>query len=1235
MINMPRRRNNTMKLRARGTGRTFALTTALATLLTMGAAAAPAAVPAADSRTKTAADDSQALGQALGQAEAQAKAVKSGKPVEVLNLRDERSTTVANPDGTFTLTQYVQPVRTRQNGKWTEIDTTLVQQKNGTYAPKAALSDMAFSGGGDTTFAEIVKDGHVLALNWPHKLPKPKVDGPTATYPNVLQGVDLQVTASAEGFSHVLVVKNKKAAANPELAELELPLDTTSVELEKKADGSLVVTDPGGGGTLFEAPQPLMWDSGNQSPAETVEPSASPALDDAPAEGDLAITPPDGAEVADVAVDVSAETMTLTPDQDLLTDDDTVYPVYIDPVVKTAGRSAWTMVSSYYSSTSFWKFADHEGVGRCPTDVSYLCASPNDVKRQFFAIPTGVFKGKDIISAEFAVTMVHTYSSSARSVELARVNSTGASAINSSTTWANQPSPKATLGSQSPTNPAGSCGTNQNVRFPVTSSVQQAADSGWDTTTFRLKAGSETDTSYWKRFCGNAQLEVTYNRPPLQPVQSQLGMTPGGVCEAGKATDHYVSRLPKVTAVIKDPDHGDLGSNTEKVRAQFKVWWTEGGTTVVKYAMTDFLSTRDVSDTITQTGQAVFSYSIGSDLTSDTYAGFKPSENVTVRWAVRGLDEKAVGPWSDEGTQTPCEFILDTTQPEPTVVTSPQYPDDDVWHTGVGDYGTFVMSSPSNDVVKFRYYFTGPNADNTVQEKTFAQGLPLAVIDWMPPSEGPYVLHVTAIDGAGKAQKGGATDHAFQVGDGRAPVAAWSLGDAAGSAKAAGSSGSPDAAAGSGVTFGVQGPRGSTDSAASLDGTANGYLDAGRRAVDTSGTFSVSAWVKMPSLPTQDVTVVSQDGTAQPGFDLGYDAESASWSFAIPLSDMESLGSWRVTGASAVPDSWTHLIGVYDAKTGMMMLYVNGALAAADVQPRQTAWSADGALQIGRQLALDGYTGYFKGSVADVKVHDRVIPQAEGQDLGGIQPSQLAYWEVDEAQAGVSPEAKGAAGPGLTLGGGATIYQLDDSCDPVDPDCTPAKPLAGAGHLQLNGTDAYAARAAGLLPAKDSFTLTARARLASTTSTAHQTVLSLSGAKGSAVKVKYLPSTTSGTSGKWQLVVTDADSTTPVITTALDSGLPKAEGDGNHLGLVYNAVFREVVLYVDGEPKAEAPWTPTWDFKTTGLQVGRTLTGTTASEYFSGAVDEVRMYQGPLDAALVLMVATIPAGSSIEEPTSA
>nr|WP_240529911.1 LamG domain-containing protein [Streptomyces mangrovisoli] len=497
----------------------------------------------------------------------------------------------------------------------------------------------------------------------------------------------------------------------------------------------------------------------------------------------------------------------------------------------------------------------------------------------------------------------------------------------------------------------------------------------------------------------------------------------------------------------------------------------------------------------------------------------------------------------------------------------------------------------------------------------------------MPPSEGPYILHVTAVDGAGNAQKP-ASSYVFIVSDGRAPVAGWTLGDAKGATKAAGSSGAPDATAGSGVTFGNTGPLGSTDTAASFDGTANAYLDAGAPAVDTGKTFSVSAWVMLPTLPTDSVTVVSQDGTAQPGFELGYDVDTASWTFRIPVSDMDNLGTWKVSGATAVANTWTHLIGVYDAELGKMMLYVNGNLVEEDVQARHTVWSATGSLQIGRKIWPGGYTNALKGSVADVKLHDRVIPPTEGQELGGITPHQLAYWQLDQATAGISPETDG--GTGLTLGGGASVYVPDESCDPeADPDCVPpAAPLWGDGNLVLNGTDAYATRAAaGPLSAQDSFTLTARARLTSVNPTTDETVLSLSGTNGSAIKVGYQAAT-----DRWQLTVTSADSASPVVTSLLDNAdPPTSEGDGDHLALVYNAVFGDVLLYVNGSAVAQAAWDNTWDFTTTSLQVGRALTGKTAGEYFAGAVDEVRMYQGPLDASLVATVAVLPGGASIDE----
>ncbi|MGW0934940.1 LamG domain-containing protein [Streptomyces sp. NPDC002666] len=1159
---------------------------------------------------------------AVGTESAQQAAAEAGAPVEVLNLRDERSTTVANPDGTFTTTTAVQPVRTRKDGKWTDIDTTLVRQADGSYAPKAAVTAMSFSGGGTTTFGTIQKDGRALSLDWPEKLPEPTVDGSTATYADVLPGVDLKVSASAEGFSHLIVVKDAEAADNPELAELQLPVSTTSVDVQESADGGLTATDAAGG-SVFEAPAPLMWDSREDGAAEAGAPSPK-AVE--PAGEDLAVTPPDGTRVADVDVQVGRDTMTLTPDSSLLTGDDTVYPVYIDPVVKTTSRSSWTMVSSYYSSAEFWKFDDHEGVGRCPADVSYQCASSSDTKRQFFAIPTASFEGKDIVKAEFAVTMVHTYSSSAKSVQLGRANSTGASAINSSTNWGNQPSLKAVIESKSPTNPAGSCtSTNQNVRFDAKSTVQLAADKGWDTTTFRLRAGEEGDYSYWKRFCGNAQLEVTYNRPPLAPDMDDLTMSPGGKCEYGKADEHYTSTLPVLNATIKDYDHNDIAGKSESLKARFHVFWMNGTTQVDHYATTASHSTTGTG----QTGSASFKYKVGADLSTDSDAGFSlPSNPATaIGWEVQGSDGTGWGPWSSTGTATRCEFKYDATAPAAPVITSAQYPDDDVWHAGVGDYGSFTFDSPSTDVKQYLYRFKGSSAWSNVNTAT--PGGP-ATVRFMPTSEGPWTVEAKAVDAAGNAQKT-PMGYQFLVSDGRAPIGGWTLGDVKGATSAAGTGTSPSAAPGTGVAFGAKpGPLGAADTYAELDGTEHAYLDTGRHIVDTDSGFSVSAWVNLPEVPNRDQTVISEDGTGLPGFDLGYDGDTRSWVFRMPFNDMESMSNWQITGGRVVPGAWTHLVGSYDGVTRVMRLYVNGVAITTTVK-RTTPWNATGTVQIGRRLAPDGYTGHLKGGIADVQVHDRVVTGPESAELGGIVAQQLAYWDVDTAPGGIAPEAYG--GTGLTLGGGASIYVPAPGCDPeADPECVetaPEDPMWGDGHLILNGTDSYATRSAGLLSKQDSFALTARARLSSV-SPNDQTVLALSGVKGSAITVGY-----SAADSRWILTATDADTATPVTTTAKATGfLPSTGIKGDHLALVYSAVFGDVVLYVNGVESARVPWDNTWDFTTASVQVGRRLDGSASSSFLSGAVDEVRLFQGALDASLVNIVSGLADDSSVEATLS-
>ncbi len=71
------------------------------------------------------------------------------------------------------------------------------------------------------------------------------LDGSTATYPEVLPGVDLAVAASVDGFSQALIVKTAEAAGNPELAQLDFGLKADGLTMKQDAEaGSLTAVNP-------------------------------------------------------------------------------------------------------------------------------------------------------------------------------------------------------------------------------------------------------------------------------------------------------------------------------------------------------------------------------------------------------------------------------------------------------------------------------------------------------------------------------------------------------------------------------------------------------------------------------------------------------------------------------------------------------------------------------------------------------------------------------------------------------------------------------------------------------------------------------------------------------------------------------------------------------------------------------------------------------------------------------
>ncbi|MER7515954.1 LamG domain-containing protein [Streptomyces sp. NPDC126499] len=524
-------------------------------------------------------------GEAPSEELAKAAAKKSGHAIEVTSLRDERRDVFANADGSFSAREYTQPVRTQRGEDWVPVDATLVDNGDGTWSPKAATVDLEFSGGGNGPFARMSRIGREYALTWPGgALPTPKVEADTATYAEVLPGVDLVVRAGIEGFSHYFVVKTAEAAANPELDTLELGLSTKGLTVKETPGGAVQAVDSAVGGTVFESGSASMWDS-----TAPVPPARAAAAQDT---GPRAVHPrpaldaADGGRKARVGIDVAKGKLTLKPDLKLLRGKNTGYPVVIDPTPRTTGTTAWTGVMSGMPNEQDWKYSGDAGVGLCPVDQTPASCSGIGVRRLLFSFPMGFYKGKQILSSTFSARVAKVYWNDYRAepIDLYRVggaNYTVTESSNYSNTsgdWTNQ-----LLRVNQKIVPT-TCGSQANLHFSngaVLTDVRAAAAGGWNTMSFGLRAGDETAYAGWKRICGNAYLSITYNTPPLQVANATMSSNPGDRCVTDPAQAPYVDGLPQLRAEARDPDH--TATSSDPVKMQYQVFYRDAANVEKSY----------------------------------------------------------------------------------------------------------------------------------------------------------------------------------------------------------------------------------------------------------------------------------------------------------------------------------------------------------------------------------------------------------------------------------------------------------------------------------------------------------------------------------------------------------------------------------------------------------------------------------------------------------------------------
>ncbi|MFJ6704944.1 MULTISPECIES: LamG-like jellyroll fold domain-containing protein [unclassified Streptomyces] len=600
-----------------------------------------------------------------------------------------------------------------------------------------------------------------LAFSWPTMLPRPVVSGDTATYPDVLPEVDLQLTADASGYSSILVVKTPKAATDPHLKGLTLKTASAGLTLAATRDGGVQATDRHTNETVFHSDTALMWDSAGEKAAHaplTRTKTASSARVEHRAAANM------GRHRAQVQVHLKPGRQLLSLDRNMLSSKSTAYPVYVDP--EWSGRPSqldWARISdngwNVYNSTST------TGSTNAREGLDNNNPGNGERARTYYQINTSGIKGAVVSHASLYVKQL---SAASCSDTPAAVYGTDRPAgwSSSSLYWGHEPGGRTgALGANPKSHEAGTCpvtdGANSwvsppSLEFDVTSRAQSAAAGSWSSMTLMVQSPDMNDPTQWKQLAygGGATMSVTYSyRPKLKSGTGTPAIKPSTV-NLGKTMT--TTHTPTLSARAVDPD---LAGGSELVRIEYNVY-NSGGSLIHQ----GFGPSTDSKK------HARYNTN-GSDWTTPslpdgTYTWKATAQNAAGYWAGTGS-----GIWTK--TQT---FTVDTLAPPAPTITSSQFPAGQIG-AAYGDKGTFTLGNKhtnnitgylfsldttlgntvysSSNVIHWStttkitpgqaYYVTSDNGPGTGTTVVNGSASP----SFAPGTTGPHKLYAKAVDQAG------------------------------------------------------------------------------------------------------------------------------------------------------------------------------------------------------------------------------------------------------------------------------------------------------------------------------------------------------------------------------------------------------------------------------------------------------------------------------------------------------
>ncbi len=152
------------------------------------------------------------------------------------------------------------------------------------------------------------------------------------------------------------------------------------------------------------------------------------------------------------------------------------------------------------------------------------------------------------------------------------------------------------------------------------------------------------------------------------------------------------------------------------------------------------------------------------------------------------------------------------------------------------------------------------------------------------------------------------------------------------------------------------------------------------------------------------------------------------------------------------------------------------------------------------------------------------------------------------------------------------------------------------------------------------YTVTARVRLSALGGTGKPVVVAVNGTRTSAATLTY-----SRDDNKWQFTVAGSDVDNAAQYSVLSNGAPTANR-WTHVTGVYNSVTKTMSMYVDGVLQTATTAVPATFNATAGVTIGKRRWNGADDSWFTGAIDDVRIYAfGETQAKLAALAVPLPA----------